>query len=124
MAVGDQNFYIDLLFYHTRLRCYVVIELKASNFKPEYVGKPGFYMTAVDEQLKRPEDNPTIGLVLCKTNNNKSVAEYALKSVHSPIGIATYQSKAALPEPFKDQLPDIKELEESLEEIKTEADQD
>ncbi len=117
VTVGNQDFYIDLLFYHTRLRCYVVIELKAGSFKPEYAGKLSFYMTAVDEHIKQPDDKPTIGLILCKTNNDKTVAEYALKNIQSPVGVATYQIGETLPEPFKDQLPTVQELEEQLQVI-------
>lgn len=117
LKVGTDDFYIDLLFYHVRLRCYVVIELKAGAFKPEHVGQLGFYMTAIDKQVKQPEDNPTIGLVLCKTNSNKTTAEYALSNIKSPIGIATYQTAAALPDKYKDQLPSVEELEEKLREV-------
>jgi hypothetical protein len=98
------------------LRCFVVIELKAGRFKPEYAGKVGFYMTAVDEKLKKGEDNPTIGLILCKENNDKIVAEYTLKSSKSPLGVATYTT--TLPENLKNQLPDIKMLEDTLREVK------
>jgi len=117
LKVGTDDFYIDLLFYHIRLHCYIVIELKAGAFKPEHAGQLGFYMTAIDMQVKQPEDNPTIGLVLCKTNSNKTTAEYALKNMKGPIGIATYQTVAALPDEYKDQLPSVEELEEKLREV-------
>jgi predicted nuclease of restriction endonuclease-like (RecB) superfamily len=117
IVVGDEDFYIDLLFYHIKLRCFVVIELKAGNFKPEYAGKLNFYMTAIDRLVKQPEDRQTIGIILCKTKN-KVTAEYALSNIHSPMGVATYQTGEELPESFKDQLPDIKLLEERLEEIR------
>jgi predicted nuclease of restriction endonuclease-like (RecB) superfamily len=117
IVVGKEDFYIDLLFYHIRLHCYIVIELKAGNFKPEYVGKLNFYMTAIDRQVKEPEDKKTIGIILCKTKN-KVTAEYALSNIQNPMGVATYQTTEALPENLKDKLPDIKELEARLEEVK------
>ena len=116
IVVGNEDFYIDLLFYHIRLHCYIVIELKAGNFKPEYVGKLNFYMTAIDRQVKEPEDKKTIGLILCKTKN-KVTAEYALSNIQNPMGVATYQTTEALPEDLKGKLPDIKELEARLEEV-------
>ena len=113
IVVGNEEFYIDLLFYHIRLRCYIVIELKAGNFKPEYVGKLNFYMTAIDRQVKEPEDKKTIGIILCKTKN-KVTAEYALSNIQNPMGVATYQTTETLPEDLKGKLPDIKELEAHL----------
>ncbi len=115
IVVGNEDFYIDLLFYHTHLRCYVVVELKMGAFKPEYVGKMGLYLTAIDMQVKAEEDNPTIGLILCKSKNSVT-AEYALRGINRPVGVATYETTNDLPEPLKDQLPDIKELEERLQE--------
>jgi hypothetical protein len=85
------DFYIDLLFYHLHLRCFVVLELKAVEFEPEHTGKLNFYLSAVDENLRHEQDNPTIGLLLCKTNN-RVIAEYALRDVNKPIGAAEYQS--------------------------------
>jgi len=120
IVVGDEDYYIDLLFYHIRLRCYIVIELKAGSFKPEYVGKLNFYMTAIDRQVRQPEDKKTIGIILCKTKD-KVTAEYALSSIQNPMGIATYQTTEALPEDLKDQLPDIKQLEAQLEAVKEEG---
>ena len=119
LTVGDDDFYLDLLFYHTRLRCYVVIELKTGAFRPEYAGKMNFYLSAVDKQVKRPDDNPTIGLILC-SSKNKVTAEYALSDIQKPIGVATYQSTTLLPEPLKDQLPTIEELEERLQAVRDE----
>jgi len=116
LVVGDEDFYLDLLFYHIRLRCFVVIELKRGAFKPEYAGKMNFYLTAVDRQLKNPSDNATIGLILCKTKN-KVMAEYALADIRKPVGIATYQFTTSLPDALKDQLPGVAELEESLKDI-------
>ena len=91
IEVGGDDFFIDLLFYHLKLRCYMVIELKAGDFKPEHLGQLGFYLTAVDRQLKDPLDKPTIGLLLCKSKN-KIVAEYALADKNQPMGIAEYKS--------------------------------
>ncbi len=119
LVVGNEDYYIDLLFYHIRLHCFIVIELKAGSFKPEYAGKLNFYMTAIDRQVKLPEDNKTIGIILCKTKN-KVTAEYALSNIQSPMGIATYQTSEELPENLKDKLPDIKELEAQLAEVKEE----
>lgn len=115
LTVGDQDFYIDLLFYHTKLHCYVVIELKSGNFKPEYVGKVNFYCSAVDDILRHELDNPTIGLILCQTND-RVIAEYTLKKVNTPIGISEYELTRALPENLKSSLPTIEEIENRLEE--------
>jgi predicted nuclease of restriction endonuclease-like (RecB) superfamily len=122
IVVGGEDYYIDLLFYHIRLRCYIVIELKAGSFKPEYVGKLNFYMTAIDREVKTPEDNKTIGIILCKTKN-KVTAEYALANIHNPMGVATYRTTEALPEDLQDKLPDIKELEARLEEVPEESEE-
>lgn len=113
LEVGDQDFYIDLLFYHLKLRSYVVIELKANDFKPEYAGKLSFYLTAVDRQIKTEQDNPTIGLLLCKTQN-KVIAEYALSNINQPIGVSEYQLTQALPENLQSSLPSIEEIEREL----------
>jgi predicted nuclease of restriction endonuclease-like (RecB) superfamily len=113
LEVGGRDFYLDLLFYHLKLRCYVVVELKAGEFEPEHTGKLGFYLGAVDAQLKTEADNPTIGILLCKTRN-KVIVEYALKNVSGPIGVAEYQLVAALPEELKTALPSIEEIEREL----------
>ena len=112
---GDTS-YIDLLFYHTKLKCHIVIELKARAFKPEDVGQLNFYLSAVDETVKHPEDGPTIGILLCRTKS-KIKAEYAFRGLKRPIGIARYETMLtkALPEGFKPSLPTIKEIEEELE---------
>lgn len=112
--VGGDEFFIDLLFYHLKLRCYVVIELKAGKFKPEHLGQLGFYLTAVDAQVKTDEDNPTIGLLLCKSKN-KIVAEYALRDKAQPLGIAEYKMLEALPETLQNNLPSIEQIEKELE---------
>ena len=111
--VGGDDFFIDLLFYHLKLHCYVVIELKAGDFKPEHLGQLSFYLTAVDRQIKAEEDKPTIGLLLCK-NKNKIVAEYALGDKTQPMGISEYKLQKALPEELKTNLPSIKQIEEEL----------
>jgi len=114
LEVGGDDFFTDLLFYHLKLRCYVVIELKADKFKPEHLGQLGFYLTAVDRQVKNEEDAPTIGLLLCKSKN-KVVAEYALGDNSQPMGIAEYKLMDALPEPLLTSLPTIEEIDKELE---------
>ncbi len=113
LEVGEQDFYIDLLFYHLKLHCYVVIELKSGPFKTEYAGKLNFYLTAVDEEVKTPEDNPSIGLILCRDRDNV-VAEYALRDLNKPIGVSRYELSATLPESLKASLPTLEEVEEGL----------
>ncbi|KQQ62426.1 hypothetical protein ASF84_27450 [Pseudomonas sp. Leaf127] len=113
LDVGGDEFFIDLLFYHLKLRCYVVIELKAGKFKPEHLGQLGFYLTAVDAQLKHPQDGPTIGLLLCKSKN-KVVAEYALRDNARPIGVAEYQLVESLPAELQTSLPSIEQIEREL----------
>lgn len=113
LEVGGEDFYIDLLFYHLRLHCYVALELKTGPFKPEYTGKLNFYLTALDEQVKMAEDQPSIGLILCKNRNN-IVAEYALRDVGKPIWIARYALSASLPDEFKKSLPTVEEMEAEL----------
>lgn len=113
LDVGGDEFFIDLLFYHLKLRCYVVIELKAGKFKPEHLGQLSFYLTAVDAQLKHPHDGPTIGLLLCKSKN-KVVAEYALRDNARPIGVAEYQLVESLPPELQTSLPSIEQIEREL----------
>ncbi|MCB4796689.1 PDDEXK nuclease domain-containing protein [Pseudomonas sp. NP21570] len=113
LDVGGDEFFIDLLFYHLKLRCYVVIELKAGKFKPEHLGQLSFYLTAVDAQLKHPHDGPTIGLLLCKSKN-KVVAEYALRDNARPIGVAEYQLVESLPPELHTSLPSIEQIEREL----------
>lgn len=116
LEVEGDEFFIDLLFYHTRLKCYVVVELKATAFKPEHAGQLNFYLAAVDKQVKAADDKPTIGLLLCKTKK-RTVAEYALSGIDKPIGVAEYQLVRALPEPFVINLPTVEELESELKAI-------
>jgi predicted nuclease of restriction endonuclease-like (RecB) superfamily len=113
LEVDGDEFFLDLLFYHTRLKCHVVVELKAGAFKPEHAGQLNFYLAAVDRQIKAPDDRPTIGLLLCKTRK-RLVAEYALSGIDKPIGIAEYQLVKALPEPLDTCLPSIEALEAEL----------
>jgi predicted nuclease of restriction endonuclease-like (RecB) superfamily len=113
LEVDGDEFFIDLLFYHTRLKCYVVVELKAAAFKPEHAGQLNFYLAAVDAQIKAPDDKPTIGLLLCKTKK-RLVAEYSLSGIDKPMGVAEYQLVRALPEPLDTCLPTIEELEKEL----------
>jgi predicted nuclease of restriction endonuclease-like (RecB) superfamily len=111
--VGDKEFFIDLLFYHTRLHCYMVIELKTGDFEPGHTGQINFYIKAVDSQLRKVEDRPTIGLLLCK-GRDRLVAEYALSDIHKPIGVSEYKLIHSLPKKLKSSLPAIKEIEKEL----------
>ena len=113
LDVGGDEFFIDLLFYHLKLRCYVVIELKGGKFKPEHLGQLGFYLTAVDRQMKHAQDNPTIGLLLCRSKN-KVVAEYALGDKNQPMGIAEYKLLESLPAELQTSLPSIEQIEREL----------
>jgi hypothetical protein len=113
LVVSETAYYLDLLFYHTKLHCYVVVELKAIAFKPEHAGKLNFYLSAVDDLIKDPIDNPTIGLILCKEKDNLT-AEYALKDINKPIGLAEYKLERAIPEYLKSALPTVDEIEAEL----------
>lgn len=113
LEVDGEDYFIDLLFYHLQLRCYIVIELKSGDFKPEYVGKLSFYLTAVDSQIKADADAPSIGLLLCKSRK-KVIAEYALRDNNKPIGIAEYQIGSKLPEELGRQLPSIERIVQTL----------
>lgn len=113
LEVGGEDFYIDLLFYNLILRCYVVIELKAGEFRPEHAGKLSFYLSAVDDLLRHPDDRPSIGMVLCKSKN-QVVAEYALRDIAKPIGVASYHLTKALPDALAGRLPTTEELEDQL----------
>lgn len=118
LQVSEKDFYIDLLFYHINLRCFVVVELKAGEFEPKDAGQLNFYLTVVDKQLKRKEDNPTIGILLVKTKANL-IAEYALQDIHKPMGIAGYTTKLidSLPKEFKSSLPTVEEIEAEIERV-------
>lgn len=113
LNIGDEEFRIDLLFYHLKLRCYVVVELKAGDFKPEFAGKLNFYTNAIDGEVKQKEDNPTIGILICKSKKD-IVVEYALKGINNPLGISEYQLTEALPKEYKSSLPTIEEIEAGL----------
>ncbi len=115
LTFDDQEFFIDLLFYHLGLRCFVVIELKATKFKPAHIGQLGFYLAAVDDQMRKAGDNQTIGILLCKSKN-KIIAEYALRNVNAPIGISEYKLAKALPKELKTCLPTIEQIEAELNE--------
>ena len=119
ISIGDQDFYIDLLFYNIKLRSYVVIELKKGAFKPEHAGQLNFYLSVIDETLKGEYDQPSIGLLLCQ-DKNKIVAEYALKDLNKPIGISAYEIVESIPDNLKGSLPSIEEIEEELTRIQTE----
>jgi predicted nuclease of restriction endonuclease-like (RecB) superfamily len=120
LEVGGQDFYLDLLFYHLRLRCFVVIDLKVSEFQPEFAGKMNFYLSAVDEQLRHKDDQPSIGIILCKTKN-KVIVEYSLRDANKPMGVSTYQLTESLPKRLKESLPTVEELEAELGEVDLDA---
>ncbi|MFI5123968.1 MAG: YhcG family protein [Chitinophagales bacterium] len=113
IEVGESDYFLDLLFYHLQLRCFIIIELKACRFKPEFVGKLNFYLSAADAQLKRSDDNPSIGILLCRTKD-KIEAEYALRDLNKPIGVSSFELSNIIPESLKSQLPSIEEMEEKL----------
>ncbi|RMD59269.1 DUF1016 domain-containing protein, partial [Candidatus Parcubacteria bacterium] len=120
LEVDGEDFYLDLLFYHLRLRCYVVIDLKAKSFKPEYAGKMNFYLSAVDDLLSHPDDKPSIGIILCKTRS-RLIAEYALRDLSKPVGVARYKTRLvqALPDNLRGDLPTIEQLQSELSVQKT-----
>jgi len=113
LEVSDKDFYLDLLFYHLKLRCFIVIELKKGEFKPGYAGKMNFYCSVVDDQFKNETDQPTIGLILCQTKD-RILAEYTLRDIHKPIGISAYELTRALPENLQSSLPTVEEIEAEL----------
>jgi predicted nuclease of restriction endonuclease-like (RecB) superfamily len=113
LTVGEEDFYVDLLFYHLRLRCFIVIELKKGSFKPEYAGKPNFYCNIVNDRLRHPTDQPTIGLILCQTKDTL-LAEYSFAGIDKPIGISTYELTRALPPSLQSALPTVEEIEAEL----------
>lgn len=113
LNVAGDDFYIDLLFYNINLHCYVVIELKTGEFKPEYAGKLNFYLSAVDDIVKTEQDNPSIGLLLCKSKNNV-VAEYSLRDMSKPIGVSEYKITSQLPETLEKQLPSVEDIQKRI----------
>jgi predicted nuclease of restriction endonuclease-like (RecB) superfamily len=114
IEIGENDYFIDMLFYHIELRSYVVIELKSGKFKPEFAGKLNFYLSAIDTQIKKDFDNPTIGILLCKTKD-RIEAEYALRDINKPMGISEYKLSKAIPENIKAKLPTIEELESQFD---------
>jgi predicted nuclease of restriction endonuclease-like (RecB) superfamily len=115
LDVGDEDFYLDLLFYHLRLRCYVVIDLKARPFKPEHAGKMNFYLWAVDDLLRHSDDKPSIAIILCKTRS-RVIAEYALRDLAKPVGVARYKTRLveSLPDDLKGKLPTVQQIQKEL----------
>ena len=113
LDIGGNDYRLDLLFYHLKLRCFVVIDLKGGEFKPEYAGKMNFYLAAVDDTLKHPTDQPSIGLILCKSKT-EVVVEYALRGTTTPMGISEFTHLVKLPDEFKGTLPSIEEIEAEL----------
>jgi len=116
LNIDGDDFYPDLLFYHVRLHCYVVVELKAVKFKPEFAGKLNFYLSAVDSILKTEQDNPSVGILICKSRK-KTVVEYALRDFNKPIGVSEYMITQNLPDQFKSAIPSIEEIEAELENL-------
>jgi len=120
LEVGGEDFYPDLLFYHLRLRSYVVVELKIGEFQPEFVGKLNFYLSAIDDLVRHPHDEPSIGVLLCRSQS-RVIVEYALRDAGKPLGVATYQLREALPERLEGQLPSVEDLEAELERLREDA---
>ena len=119
VKIGKKERFIDLLFYHLELRCFVVIELKATDFEAEYIGKLGLYISAINHQKKKDTDNPTIGMIICKTKDHVEV-QYSLETTNQPIGVSEYQLSKLLPDNFKSSLPSVEELEEELKNMEYE----
>lgn len=117
LDVDGEEFFVDQLFYHLKLRCYFVLELKAGKFKPEYLGKLNFYLSAIDDLMREDGDNLSVGLILCR-GENKTVAEYALRDMAKPIGISSYELTKFLPEHLRGNLPTIEEIEAELKSVK------
>jgi hypothetical protein len=117
LKVGNKEYRTDLLFYHTKLKCYVVIELKYKEFEPEFIGKLNFYISAIDQLVKDEADNATIGILLCKNKDNYEV-EFALRDINKPIGVSEYRYKE-LPDTIKQAFPTLKQLTEELKSIET-----
>ena len=114
ISTENQDYYIDMLFYHLELRCYIVVELKNVEFKPEYIGQLSFYVTAVDETLRKEQDNQTIGLLLCKGKDKLSV-EWALKGTNNPIGVTSYEVRNELPKEILDRLPTEEDINKFMD---------
>ncbi len=116
LEIGETDYFIDLLFYHTKLKCYVVIELKNTKFIPEYAGKLNFYLSAVDSLVKQDDDKPTIGILLCRDKNNFET-EFALRDINKPMGVSEFQLTEILPDNLKSSLPSIEEIENELKKL-------
>ena len=116
LNIGNEEYFIDLLLYHRQLKSLIAIELKIGKFKPEYAGKMGFYLSVLNDTIKLPDENPSIGIIICQ-EKNRTIVEYALKENTQPMGIATYKTSASLPEDYKDCLPTVKDIEENLMEF-------
>jgi hypothetical protein len=119
LSVGDQDFYLDLLFYHVRLHRYFIVELKTGPFKPEYAGKLNFYLSAVDGILRTERDDPSIGLLLCESHSGP-VVEYAFKDIQKPIGVSTYRVTLELPTAIREELPTVEDLQEVVSKLRHE----
>jgi hypothetical protein len=119
LIVNGRSFYVDLLFYHLRLHCYFVIELKTGEFQPEYAGKLSFYISAIDGTMRTSIDGPTIGLLLCESRSGP-IAEYALQNLIQPIGVSTYRVTRELPEPVREELPSVEDLQEVVSKLRSE----
>jgi predicted nuclease of restriction endonuclease-like (RecB) superfamily len=113
VQLNEKEYFIDLLFYHIPMQCYVVIELKNKDFEPEFAGKLNFYLTLIDKTMKRSNENPTIGILLCRGKDNLEV-EYALQDIHKPMGVSEFKLEKVLPDNLKSSLPSIEELEDEL----------
>ncbi len=113
LEVDEKDYYIDLLFYHLKLRAYVAIDLKVKDFEPEFAGKMNFYLSAIDDRLRHPDNRPSIGIILCKARDRVTV-EYALRDTRKPIGVSKYRLTSALPRELKSSLPSIEQLEHEL----------
>ena len=118
LEVGGKDFYLDLLFYHLTLRCFVVVDLKMGDFEPSYAGQMNFYLSMVDDLVRHPTDQPTLGILLCKSKN-KTIVEYALRDLSKPLGIAEYRLAEALPTALQSAFPTIAELEAELQTERT-----
>ena len=116
LEIDGEEFFIDVLFYHLKLRCFVVCEIKAKKFKPADLGQLSFYLAAVDHTMRNEHDNPTIGILLCESRS-KIIAEYALKNINAPIGVSEYSLATSLPKELKKELPTVEEIEAELNEV-------
>ena len=113
VSTGNKDYFIDLLFYHRGLTCLVAVELKVGSFEPEHAGKMNFYLNLLDDTVRQPNENPSIGLILC-ADRDKVDVEYALRGIDKPVGVAEYKLTKELPEAFADKLPDVKQIEQEL----------